>query len=179
MVGNQYTTTWTGSLDNWGDWQIIYNGTSTNSRRFVYSSALTSENTHLISAMNFGTLPTGSALCVYGSSTAQTCRYYVTGNTGYYNEAGHWVFPGVQARHDFNGDGKPDCSTGSVTRGDSGGPVYYGNATGVTGYALVSGGASPCSNSTSDRPVTREFRFAPMRGIKGFDPNAIIGGFLR
>ncbi|ALJ21355.1 hypothetical protein AOA12_16175 [Microbacterium sp. No. 7] len=128
-VGNQYTTTWTGSLDAYGDWKLLYGSTYAN---HVFSGAIsgpTMSSSLPIVGINWNPLAIGSGLCTSGRTTGQICRYWVKGTTLRRKIEGYWIRHLVWLRHDGTAPYDGEDSDG-FRPGDSGGPCYYNNGSG-------------------------------------------------
>lgn len=165
-VGTQYTTTWTGTLDTYGDWKLLHNSTYANR---VFSGAIsgpTKSNWLPLVGINWAPLSLGSGLCTSGRTTGQICRYWVSGTTLRRNIEGHWVRHLVWLRH----DGTPPYSgadSGGFRAGDSGGPCYYSNGSG----GMMGAGTVSAGNGDSGGYL---FYCAQVSGLKAWAPGAFF-----
>jgi hypothetical protein len=132
LVGSQYTTSYPGNADIYGDWKLLYRH---DYHPRTYSGGLSDQTTLFMSVADWGPPQVGQGICSSGSTTGQKCRFFVTAINLSVS------FSGVQAnqlfsmRHDSTNG--PGWDTNGFLGGDSGGPCYY--ASGTVGKVRVSG----------------------------------------
>lgn len=163
VVGTQYTTSYPGNQNIYGDFKLLQ-GKSYALR--VFSGSMSSNASLPISGGTWGARPNGSGMCVSGRTTAQTCRYFVSGTYRTFNGAGHQV----RMYHDSNLDGLGDNN--GWQPGDSGGPCYHANGGGgVIVNGIVKGRTLPivgAGNATT-------YWCTQLSGVRAWNSSAYVG----
>ncbi|MDR0593663.1 MAG: S1 family peptidase [Bifidobacteriaceae bacterium] len=166
-VGTISTTAYnpTNSLSNsdiYGDWKLLQ-GQTYGSR--VYSGPVTgtgSGTSLAITAADWDGLERGRGVCTSGRSTGQVCRFFVT-----HTSACGWDDNSVYnchlmvMRHDSSGGNGAD--TAGFSGGDSGGPCYHANSSGVTAVGIVTGSAGTVYLCTK------------LSGVRAWSASATVG----
>jgi hypothetical protein len=133
LVGNQFTTTYPGNADVYGDWKLL-SGSTYGMR--VFNGGAYGTTSLGISGAVWGGRPNGSGVCTSGTTAGQVCRYYVTNS--YVARTVDDVVTGhmLGMRHDSSGGSGADWN--GAQPGDSGGTCYYSDgAGGVTAVGVV------------------------------------------
>jgi streptogrisin C len=164
LVGTTYTTSYPGNAGIYGDWKLIQGSTYAN---YVYSGDLSSNTALAITGAVWGGRPNGTAACSSGRTTGQICRYYVTGS--YANLTFDGVPTGqlLRMKHDSSGTGTGADNNGWLG-GDSGGPIYFSDASGgVIATAIVTG---------RDLTSTTVYYATQLSGVRAWNSGANVGG---
>ncbi|WP_143233363.1 hypothetical protein [Actinomyces ruminis] len=161
FVGSLYTTTWTGTANKYGDWQLL-RGSHYALR--VFNGSLSSSSSLPISGGDFGRRAVGRELCASGSTSGATCRYVVRSTNATRKVGGVTVGHLTSAIHDVNRDGVADCS--GFRPGDSGGLSYYGDGKGgATAYGIV----------TAYTTGSCSYSFTQLSGVRAWNGKANVG----
>jgi streptogrisin C len=149
----------------YGDWKLIQGSTY---GTYVFSGDLLSNDALPITNANYGARPDGSQMCTSGRTTAQICRYFVSGS--YLTHTVSGVTSNYQLRmyHDGNLDGSADRS--GFEPGDSGGPCYYSDGSGgVVVNGIVKGRTIP------DYPNPITYFCTQLTGVRYWDAGSYVG----
>ncbi|MFD6053868.1 hypothetical protein [Agromyces sp. NPDC060279] len=164
VVGTTYTTAYPGNAAAYGDWKIIHGKKYGMS---VFSGVLASNDRLPISGAYWGGRPAGLQVCVSGRTTAQTCRYFVTGSHLTFTVGGVTASHQLRMYHDSNLDGVGDRA--GWTGGDSGGPCYYADgAGGVIVTGIVKGRSVPPSGAAT-------YYCTQLSGVRAWNAGASVG----
>lgn len=173
-VGSTHTTTVSPSTtshtsDRLGDWKLL-KGASYSLRVYNDFNGTSRLN---ITAANWDLVSVGQGICVSGSTTGQTCRYYVMTR----NASSSWTHPAgnlgtypvgrlTLMRHDSTGGSGFDAN--GWDHGDSGGPCYYAAGNGVTAMGIVTGRGW-------DQWNRRTYYCTQLSGLRAWAPAAQLG----
>lgn len=176
-VGTTYTTTWTGTTEKYGDWQLLRG--STYSMR-LYSGDLSSSSSLPVSRGNFGSRANGTDLCSTGRTTGQICRYRVlkshatrvvevdsktTTKVGYI----------TVTMSDPNRHGVGTCT--GFKPGDSGGSAHYADPD-KSGYVQVLGIVTSSNDQSDDikRNCSKaRYSFTELKGVRAWKSGVTTG----
>jgi len=164
VVGTTYTTAYPGNAHIYGDWKLIQG--STYGMR-VFNGIMSSNDNLPISGANYGGRPNGLQICVSGRTTAQTCRYFVTGSYETFTVNGVTANYQLRMYHDGDLDGYGDRS--GWESGDSGGPCYYSDGSGgVIVNGIVKGRITPTTGAIT-------YYCSQLTGVRYWDASAYVG----
>ncbi|PFG36257.1 hypothetical protein ATL41_0973 [Flavimobilis soli] len=176
-VGSTYTTTWTGTTKDYGDWQLIKG--STYSMR-LYNGALSSSASLPISRGNFGSRANGTELCSTGRTTGQICRYRVlkshaTRDVAVDSRTTTKVGYLTVTMSDPNRDGVGTCT--GFKPGDSGGSAYYADPD-KSGYVRVLGIVTSSNDQSPDVKKNcskARYSFTELKGVRAWNGGVTTG----
>lgn len=166
LVGTTYTSSYPGNASIYGDWKLI-KGSNYASR--VFSGSLSSNSSLVISGAVWGGRPNGTGACSSGRTTAQICRYYVTGSYTSHTWLGVNTGQLLRMKHDSSGTGSGADHNG-WGKGDSGGPVYFSDGKGAVTVAAIVTGRNIGSSSTV-------YYATQLSGVRAWNSGAnVVGG---